>query len=329
MESGANEDVYLPEVVWHPDSKRLVIARLDRLQTILDLLLCSAATGECNPVITERDPRWINLLGPPEFIEGGKEFLWLSERSGYSHIYRIGLDGQVKAQVTSGKWVVTSIDAIDEKKGELDLIVDDVYTTGGSIKEARNELGWDDAVGIVLFARTPFVPDWIIPIFKMSWSLDEAPNDKDSPYIINDKFERVFTYNPDYGDNRICVCGHEYHRHFDSYPNMMGEVMEPVGCKYCPCYRFTEDKDPKKGLHVLLNQLEQFFNSENIKYIDCIKKPFDHTLHDAKATVNSSDSEENIIIEEIKKGYMVDDYVIRPSHVVVTKKKCEEETVNE
>ena len=37
-------------------------------------------------------------------------------------------------------------------------------------------------------------------------------------------------YDPNFGDDRPCKCGHPYYRHFDSYENM-----DPVGCKYCPC----------------------------------------------------------------------------------------------
>jgi hypothetical protein len=40
-------------------------------------------------------------------------------------------------------------------------------------------------------------------------------------------------YNPNYGDDKLCKCGHSYCRHFDSY-----EGMESVGCKYCGCYHF-------------------------------------------------------------------------------------------
>jgi len=45
-------------------------------------------------------------------------------------------------------------------------------------------------------------------------------------------------YDPNFGDDRVCQCGHPYCRHFDSY-----EEMEPVGCKYCPCERFVEKTD--------------------------------------------------------------------------------------
>jgi hypothetical protein len=52
-----------------------------------------------------------------------------------------------------------------------------------------------------------------------------------TPYL--EKTIRV--YNPDYGDLRICNCGHHYYRHFDGY-----EGNAPVGCKYCKCSTFVE-----------------------------------------------------------------------------------------
>lgn len=47
----------------------------------------------------------------------------------------------------------------------------------------------------------------------------------------------VMKYNPKYGDDRVCECGHKYYRHFDSY-----EKMANVGCKYCECSNFVEAK---------------------------------------------------------------------------------------
>lgn len=44
-------------------------------------------------------------------------------------------------------------------------------------------------------------------------------------------------YDKDFGNNRVCECGHPYYRHFDSYDNMA-----PVGCKYCSCRKFKERK---------------------------------------------------------------------------------------
>lgn len=60
---------------------------------------------------------------------------------------------------------------------------------------------------------------------------------EEKPYIIEEKLikETIHKYNPAYGDNRICKCGHPYYRHFDTY-----EDMEACGCKYCACDSFVE-----------------------------------------------------------------------------------------
>lgn len=55
------------------------------------------------------------------------------------------------------------------------------------------------------------------------------------PYIITERVIVDYAYNPAYGDERICACGHTYYRHFDPY-----EKMEAVGCKYCQCLTFIE-----------------------------------------------------------------------------------------
>jgi hypothetical protein len=63
---------------------------------------------------------------------------------------------------------------------------------------------------------------------------------KDSPYIetkvtVTGVFKE---YNPEYGDDKLCKCGHPYYRHFDPY-----EGMAPVGCKYCRCNEFVPAED--------------------------------------------------------------------------------------
>lgn len=51
------------------------------------------------------------------------------------------------------------------------------------------------------------------------------------PYLNVNRIHYV--YNPEYGDDRICECGHRYDRHFF-------EETENVGCKYCICHEFVE-----------------------------------------------------------------------------------------
>ena len=66
----------------------------------------------------------------------------------------------------------------------------------------------------------------------------ELISKEDSPYLEYEYKRILKKYNPNYGDDKICICGHSYYRHFDSWENM-----KPVGCKYCNCHNFVEKKD--------------------------------------------------------------------------------------
>jgi molecular chaperone GrpE len=82
-----------------------------------------------------------------------------------------------------------------------------------------------------------------------------------------------------------------------------------------------EDKNPKNGLKLMINNIENFFEKEQIKSINCIGEKFDHNLHHAVTTIEKVDCEDNTIVEEIKKGYKINDKLLRPSQVIVAKKK--------
>ncbi|MCK9446766.1 hypothetical protein M0Q50_07905 [bacterium] len=63
----------------------------------------------------------------------------------------------------------------------------------------------------------------------------ENNDDESKPYIIDINIEKIYKYNKNFGDDRLCKCGHTYYRHFDPY-----EDMEAVGCKYCQCFHFED-----------------------------------------------------------------------------------------
>lgn len=84
-----------------------------------------------------------------------------------------------------------------------------------------------------------------------------------------------------------------------------------------------DDNNPKEGLKLILNNLNNFFEKENIKCIDCVGKTFDHNFHHAISTIEKNDCEDKTVIEEVKKGYLIDDKLLRPSQVIVAKKKDE------
>jgi dipeptidyl-peptidase 4 len=129
MNTGEDTNVYLPRVVWLPDSRRVAIERLNRAQNRLDLLFCDAATGAPQTVLTETDQHWINIADDLYFFSGGKRFLWSSERTGYRHYYLYDISGRLQEQLTGGDWQITgnggfgpgaaSHPAVDETRGYL------------------------------------------------------------------------------------------------------------------------------------------------------------------------------------------------------------------
>jgi hypothetical protein len=67
---------------------------------------------------------------------------------------------------------------------------------------------------------------------------------KDVPYIETEVVAKAIfrEYNSEYGDDKLCKCGHSYYRHFDSW-----EGMTPVGCKYCQCDEFIPAEESANG----------------------------------------------------------------------------------
>jgi len=81
------------------------------------------------------------------------------------------------------------------------------------------------------------------------------------------------------------------------------------------------DDNPKDGLRSIIKQIENFFEKENIRPINCIGEKFDHKYHHAVTIIEKEDCEDETIIEEIKKGFMMNEQLVRPSQVIVSKKK--------
>lgn len=84
-----------------------------------------------------------------------------------------------------------------------------------------------------------------------------------------------------------------------------------------------EDNNPKKGLKLLLKNIENFFEKEQIKCIDCKGQDFDHNYHHAITTIEKKDCKDDTVVEEVKKGYLIGDKLLRPAHVIVAKNKNE------
>src|SRR6266849_5883571 len=124
VDTGENTDIYIARVNWLTDAKHLAVQRLNRQQTVLDLLIADVATGQTRTALNEQDKFWINLSNDLHFLKDGKRFLWSSERSGYRHLYLYDLDGKQLAQLTKGEWEVSAVNMAPDASTFLDTYSD-------------------------------------------------------------------------------------------------------------------------------------------------------------------------------------------------------------
>ncbi|SNR74148.1 S9 family peptidase [Hymenobacter mucosus] len=117
MDVGAETNQYIPRILWTQTPNLLSIQRLNRLQNKLEILHADATTGKTRVVLTDTDPAYVDVTDDLRYLEGGKEFLFTSEKDGYRHLYLYAMNGKLVRQLTKGNWEITNIDGFDEKKG--------------------------------------------------------------------------------------------------------------------------------------------------------------------------------------------------------------------
>jgi molecular chaperone GrpE len=77
-----------------------------------------------------------------------------------------------------------------------------------------------------------------------------------------------------------------------------------------------------KGVEMILAHLYDLLKAHGIKPIDAEGKIFDPNFHEALMQVENNDFPEHTVVEELQKGYFLNDRVIRTSKVRVSVKKC-------
>ena len=78
-----------------------------------------------------------------------------------------------------------------------------------------------------------------------------------------------------------------------------------------------------KGVEIVKKDLISIFKKNNIESIECLNKKFDPNFHQAMLEVEDDTKETGVVIQEIQKGYMMGDRLLRPSLVGVSKKREE------
>lgn len=112
----------IDDVRWDANSERFTFLFNQRGHQALRILAVNAQTGEVKPIVDEESKTFIDYSGKYycDYLDATGEIIWMSERNGWNHLYLYDArTGEVKNQITSGDWVVRSVDDVDEKSRQI------------------------------------------------------------------------------------------------------------------------------------------------------------------------------------------------------------------
>ncbi len=121
LKTGEPLEQYLTNITWSPDNKSIFIAIVNREQNHMWLNQYDANTGEfIKTLFEETNNRYVEPEHGPVFLKTNpSQFIWLSERDGFNHLYLYEASGKLIKQLTIGKWVVTDIAGFDKKEANV------------------------------------------------------------------------------------------------------------------------------------------------------------------------------------------------------------------
>lgn len=113
---GKNKDIYLANAKWN-SSGNLIYQVQSRNQKQLDIFSYNPVKKTNQLLFSETDKNWVNLHSAGKMLKKTQRFIWMSDRSGFTHFYLYENEGKLVRALTQGDWVVDSILGVDEVNG--------------------------------------------------------------------------------------------------------------------------------------------------------------------------------------------------------------------
>ncbi len=120
---------YIPRMEWAADPNEIILEQLNRAQNESRIYTANISNGTARVIHEEHDKAWIDGKarwdeGNPvgwEWINKGAAFIWVSEKDGWRHLYKIDRDGK-ESLITKGNYDVISLNLVDEASGYIYFI---------------------------------------------------------------------------------------------------------------------------------------------------------------------------------------------------------------
>lgn len=146
---------YIPCIQFLPSGDELAVMTLNREQNIFGMYYANARSTVARQILKEENERYIDseLLNTIHFF--GNQFTYVSEKSGYSHIYLYDNTGVLQKQLTAGNYDITDVLAVDAEKGivyyqsaeesPLTRTINKVEIKKGTITKLSSQKGYNTA----------------------------------------------------------------------------------------------------------------------------------------------------------------------------------------
>ena len=107
------KDAYIPMIKFTTNSDQLAVMTLNRHQNVLNMYYANPKSGVFRLILRDENKAYIDSEWLSSISFYKDEFLYVSERDGYAHIYSYSLTGAMQRQITKGNWDVTAFLGMD------------------------------------------------------------------------------------------------------------------------------------------------------------------------------------------------------------------------
>ena len=116
LNTAHDADGYIPRIKWTPDNK-LCVFTLNRHQNHLKIISFQA-DGSSQLILEEKNKYYIDIHDYMQFVDES-QFIWVSEKDGYRHLYLHQINGKESKQLTKGNWDLTNFYGYSPEQGRL------------------------------------------------------------------------------------------------------------------------------------------------------------------------------------------------------------------
>lgn len=182
-----DEDGYIPRIRFTKDPEKLAIMTLNRHQNRLDLYFANPRSTMCKLVLRDESDKYIKENVFDQVIFYDNNFSFVSERSGYNHLYWYNMTGSLSKQVTSGNFEVKAFLGYDPQE-------DSFYYTSNEESPMRTAVYKTDRKGKKLKLSTQQGTNSALFSTDMKYYLNRYTN-LNTPMVItlNDNRGQVLT----------------------------------------------------------------------------------------------------------------------------------------